>query len=135
MDQFEQNSGLMAHSDLTISRVGSLTAIINRIEEAVETETAAIRTDMNFDLKASNARKSRCLYELNRAMKNLAVEDLVDEHKEGLLRLRGKLERNEAALLAHLSAVSEVANLMKSAIQHAETDGTYSAGEFGWAKS
>lgn len=135
MDQFEQNSGLMAHSDLTISRVGSLTAIINRIEEAVETETAAIRTDMNFDLKASNARKSRCLYELNRAMKNLAVEDLVDEHKEGLLRLRGKLERNEAALLAHLSAVSEVANLMKSAIQHAEADGTYSAGEFGWAKS
>lgn len=135
MDQFEQNSGLMAHSDLTISRVGSLTAIINRIEEAVETETAAIRTDMNFDLKASNARKSRCLYELNRAMKNLAVEDLVDEHKEGLLRLRGKLERNEVALLAHLSAVSEVANLMKSAIQHAEADGTYSAGEFGWAKS
>ncbi|MCG7504699.1 hypothetical protein [Mesorhizobium retamae] len=135
MDQFEQNSGLMAHSDLTISRVGSLTAIINRIEEAVETETAAIRTDMNFDLKASNARKSRCLYELNRAMKNLTVEDLVDEHKEGLLRLRGKLERNEAALLAHLSAVSEVANLMKSAIQHAEADGTYSAGEFGWAKS
>lgn len=135
MDQLEHNSGLMAHSDLTISRVGSLTAIINRIEEAVETETAAIRTDMNFDLKASNARKSRCLYELNRAIKNIAAEELVDEHKEGLLRLRGKLERNEAALLAHLSAVSEVANLMKNAIQHAEADGTYSAGEFGWAKS
>ncbi|WP_054312468.1 hypothetical protein [Mesorhizobium sp. 1M-11] len=135
MDQLEHNSGRMAHSDLTISRVGSLTAIINRIEEAVETETAAIRTDMNFDLKASNARKSRCLYELNRAVKNITVEELVDEHKEGLLRLRGKLERNEAALLAHLSAVSEVANLMKNAIQHAEADGTYSAGEFGWAKS
>lgn len=135
MDQLEQNSGLMAPSDLTLSRVGSLTAIINRIEEAVETETAAIRIDMNFDLKASNARKSRCLYELNRAVKNLAAEDLIDEHKEGLLRLRGKLERNEAALLAHLSAVSEVANLMKNAIQHAETDGTYSASEFGWTKS
>ncbi|WP_144379159.1 hypothetical protein [Mesorhizobium amorphae] len=90
---------------------------------------------MNFDLRASNARKSRCLYELNRAIKNITAEDLVDEHKEGLLRLRGKLERNEAALLAHLSAVSEVANLMKNAIQHAEADGTYSAGEFGWAKS
>lgn len=135
MDQLEHNSGLMAHSDLTISRVGSLTAIINRIEEAVETETAAVRTDMNFDLKASNARKSRCLYELNRAIKNITADELVEEHKEGLLRLRGKLERNEAALLAHLSAVSEVANLMRNAIQHAETDGTYSAGEFGWAKS
>lgn len=135
MDHSEHTSGLVAHSDLNVSRTGSLTAIINRIEEAVETETAAIRTDMNFDLKASNARKSRCLYELNRVMKTVTPDELASEHRDGLLRLRGKLERNEAALLAHLSAVSEVANLMKNAIQYAEADGTYSAGEFGWARS
>ena len=40
-----------------------------RIEQAVDEETASIRTDMNYDLKASNARKSRYLYELSRAMK------------------------------------------------------------------
>ena len=135
MDHSEHTSGLVAPSVLNVSWIGSLNAIINRIEEAVETETAAIRTDVNFDLKASNARKSRCLYELNRVMKTVTPEELASEHQEGLLRLRGKLERNEAALLAHLSAVSEVANLMKSAIQYAETDGTYSAGEFGWARS
>ncbi|MDR7034673.1 hypothetical protein [Mesorhizobium sp. BE184] len=114
-------------------RPGNLAAIMGRIEEAVEDETAGIRTTTGFDLKASNARKSRYLYELNRAMKGVNQADFLQEHREGLLRLRHKLARNEAAILAHLNAVSEVANLMRDAIQNAETDGTYSAGEFGRA--
>jgi hypothetical protein len=95
----------------------------------------AIISRASFDIKASNARKSRCLYELNRAMKGIGHADMLSEHREGLLRLRKKLARNEAAIQAHLSAVSEVANLLKNAIQNAEADGTYSAGEFGWARS
>ena len=47
------------------------------------------------------------------------------------MRLRDKLATNEAAILAHLNAVNEVATLMQNAIQRSETDGTYSAGEFG----
>ena len=116
------------------ARPGNLAAIIGRIEEAVDDETAGIRAGSSFDLKASNARKSRCLYELNRAMKSIGQAELLSEHREGLTRLRQKLARNEAAILAHLSAVTEVANLMKNAIQNAEADGTYSAGEFGWAR-
>lgn len=114
------------------ARPGNLAAIIGRIEEAVEDETAGIRAGGSFDLKASNARKSRCLYELNRAMKSIGQAELLGEHREDLTRLRQKLARNEAAILSHLSAVAEVANLMKNAIQNAEADGTYSAGEFGW---
>ena len=113
---------------------GNLAAIIGRIEEAVEDETVGIRAGGSFDLRASNARKSRCLYELNRAIKSIGQAELLGEHREGLARLRQKLARNEAAILAHLSAVTEVANLMKNAIQNAEADGTYSAGEFGWAR-
>jgi hypothetical protein len=113
---------------------GNLAAIIGRIEEAVEEETAGIRANSSFDLKASNAKKSRCLYELNRAMKSIGQAELLAEHRDGLTRLRQKLARNEAAILAHLSAVAEVANLLKNAIQHAEADGTYSANEFGWAR-
>jgi hypothetical protein len=116
------------------ARPGNLAAIIGRIEEAVDDETAGIRAGSSFDLKASNARKSRCLYELNRAMKSIGHAELLAEHRDGLTRLRQKLARNEAAILAHLSAVAEVANLMKNAIQNAEADGTYSAGEFGWAR-
>lgn len=118
-----------------VATSGNLAAIIGRIEEAVEEETAAIRTDTSFDLKASNARKSRCLYELNRAMKGMGQAEFAEQHREGLARLRQTLTRNEAAILAHLSAVTEVANLLKNAIQQAEADGTYSAGEFGWARS
>jgi hypothetical protein len=117
------------------ARPGNLAAIIGRIEEAVEEETAGIRTDTGYDLKASNARKSRYLYELTRAMKGGAEVEFLEQHREGLLRLRQKLAKNEAAILAHLSAVNEVASLLKNAIQRSEADGTYSAGEFGWAKA
>jgi hypothetical protein len=110
--------------------VGSITAIIDRIEEAIETETSSIKSDPAFDIKASNARKSRYLYELNRAMKGMAQRDFVEIHREGIVRLKAKLVANEAAILAHLSAVTEVAAIIQSAIERAETDGTYSTTAF-----
>jgi hypothetical protein len=116
------------------SRPGNFSALIGRIEEAVEEETAAIRTDLGFDIKSSNARKSRYLYELTRAMKGIGETEFLAEHRDGIKRLREKLATNEAAIRAHLNAVSEVASLMQNAIQRAEADGTYSAGEFGWAR-
>lgn len=117
------------------ARSGNLAAIIGRIEEAVDEETAGIRSGLSYDLKASNARKSRYLYELTRAMKGANEIEFLEQHREGLLRLRQKLARNEAAILAHLNAVNEVATLLKSAIQRADADGTYSAGEFGYARA
>lgn len=113
------------------ARPASLASIINRIEEAVDEETASIKTDMNFDLKASNARKSRCLYELSKATKGIDAHRLIAEQRDAIVRLRDKLARNEAAIRAHLSAVNEVASLIQGAIQRAEADGTYSEGEFG----
>lgn len=107
---------------------GSLLALIGRLEEAVEAETKAIR-DPGFDIDASNARKSRHLYELNRALKGDAVPG--PEHREAILRLRAKLAANEAAVAAHLNAVSEVASLIQNVIHNAETDGTYSSAAFG----
>jgi hypothetical protein len=109
----------------------NLSAIIGRIEETVDAETASIRTDVRFDIKASNLRKSRYLYELNRAVSNLGNITLGDEHRSDIIRLREKLTANEAAILAHLNAVTEVATLMQEAIQRAEADGTYTASEFG----
>ena len=117
------------------ARPGNLAAIIGRIEEAVEEETIGIRSGTDYDLKASNARKSRYLYELTRALKGANEVEFLEQHREGLARLRQKLARNEAAILAHLNAVNEVATLLKNAIQRAEADGTYSAGEFGYART
>ena len=110
----------------------SLSTIIDRIEEAVEAETVGLRTDRQFDVQASNARKSRYLYELTRAMKRMGQADFAAEHRDGISRLRDKLSRNEAAIRAHLNAVTEVATLMQEAIRNSEADGTYSAGAFGY---
>lgn len=115
----------------SVMRPSSLMAIIGRIEEAVDEETAAIHTDLGFDLKASNVRKSRYLYELTRAIKSVSEHDLGEEHRTGMMRLRQKLERNEIVIRAHLDAVGEVASLIQAAIQTAEADGTYSSHEFG----
>src|SRR5690606_29263460 len=113
------------------SALMTLTATIARIDETIDTETRSIRTDVRFDIKASNARKSRYLYELSRAIAGLGGNVLQDEQKSAIIRLREKLAANETAILAHLNAVGEVATLMQDAIQRAEADGTYSASEFG----
>ena len=113
---------------------GNLGALIGRIAEAVEEETASIRTDFRFAIKASNAKKCRYLYELTRALKGAGQGDVPAEHRDGLIRLRDRLADNEAVIRAHLNAVNEVATLMQNVIQHAENDGTYSAGEFGYAR-
>lgn len=110
--------------------VAGVLAIIDRLETAIDEETVAIRTDMGFDIAASNARKSRHLYDLSRAMKTQDASALPRSAEEALSRLRGKLAVNQAAIEAHLSAVKEVAGLMQDAIQHAEADGTYSASAF-----
>jgi hypothetical protein len=124
-----------SEAPIPFARPGNLAAIIGRIEEAVEEETAGLKNDTGYDLKASNARKSRYLYELTRAMKGANEIEFLEEHRDSLARLRQKLAKNEAAILAHLNAVNEVATLLKNAIQRAEADGTYSAGEFGWARA
>ena len=134
--QFSGDMSLPATVDsVPVARIGSLATIIDRVEKAIEEETAAIRADPRFDIKASNARKSRHLYELTRAMKGVGASELGPDQRDGILRLRGKLVENETVLRAHLEAVSEVAGLIRGAIQRSEADGTYSAGEFGRAHS
>lgn len=129
-----QSAGSLAlrevQPEAVAARPGNLIAILERIEKAIEEETAAIRSEPRFDIKASNARKSRHLYELARAMKGVGATDLVADQKEGITRLRKKLVENEVVLKAHLSAVGEVAGLIQDAIERAEADGTYSAGQF-----
>lgn len=112
----------------------SLSILIGRIDEAVQQETHSLRNDRDFDIGASNARKSRFLYELNRAVKAIDPSDLTPAHRAALLSLRETLTRNEATIRAHLEAVNEVATLMRDAIRTAEADGTYSAGAFGYGE-
>lgn len=128
-----QNLAIRSTPEQAVSAV-NLGSLIGRIEEAITEETASIRTDVNFDIKSSNVRKSRYLYELTRALKGAGEGMVPAEHRDGLIRLRDRLADNEAAIRAHLSAVNEVATLMKDVIQKSENDGTYSASEFGYGR-
>ncbi|MFN3766659.1 MAG: hypothetical protein ACK4R3_13935, partial [Aliihoeflea sp.] len=70
------------------SKPADLGTILARIEDAIETETAGIRTDMNFDIAASNARKSRHLYDLTRAIRGQDDAALIASFRPQIERLR-----------------------------------------------
>jgi hypothetical protein len=99
---------------------------IHRLEDLIDEETAALRDHKAIDLKDFNNRKNQALYELSRASR--LVEDLcrTPEVKERLQTLRDKLEENRCMLKIHIEAAREVLTIMTDAIQHAESDGTYS---------
>lgn len=106
---------------------GSLAVIVERIIEAVDEETASLRAGARFDIPASNARKSRHLYDLNRALKAVSPALLGPDDRARVVRMRAQLAANEMAIRAHIAAVGEIAALVQSAILRFETDGTYSA--------
>lgn len=104
----------------------SLERAIERLEEVVDEETAALRSRAAIDLRDFNNRKSQGLLELNRALRGLdgAARDKAVPGR--LARLRAKLEVNRTVLETHLVAVREVATVLADAIRDAESDGTYS---------
>lgn len=108
-----------------------LGGVLGRLEEVLERENAAIGTDAGFDIKSSNDRKSRCLYELNMVVHSLGGQGLSDAYSERLQRVRGLLETNSVRVKAHLEAVRGVTDLINDAVRASEADGTYSLEQFG----
>lgn len=99
--------------------------VIRRIEEYLEQETAALDKAPNFDLKASNDRKSQGLVDLNQAMRRLKPADIDEDLNLRLQAFRAKLDVNLRKIRLHLDAVKEIAGMLSDAIQNAESDGTY----------
>lgn len=112
-------------------KLAAIMTMLERIEQAIDEETTAIRTDVTFDLTASNERKSRHLYDLARLLKSQGDNLAFLEGSTDLIhRLQEKLKINQATIAAHLEAVTEVAAMIQTAIQTSETDGTYCATQF-----
>jgi hypothetical protein len=99
---------------------------IERLEEAVEQETAALKSRTRIDLREFNDRKSQGLLELTRAMRHMEGMQPEPALMTRLAALRAKLEINSATLKLHLDAVREVSAVMADAMREAESDGTYS---------
>jgi hypothetical protein len=100
---------------------------IQRLEEIVEQETAALRSRRAVDLKDFNDRKSQALLDMTRALRQIQAGAKPAAHvMDRLGELRVKLEVNRRVLQMHLEAVREVSATLADAIREADSDGTYS---------
>ncbi|TCL75651.1 hypothetical protein [Rhizobium sp. BK251] len=113
-----------------ISNDYRIKSVLGRLEMIIDNENDRIGRDPQFDLKVSNAHKSRCLYELSMLFKDTDPQELAETHIDQLHGLKKKLALNARRVEAHLEAVRAVADLLKSAAQEADADGTYSQEQF-----
>lgn len=113
----------VAH-DINAAR-GLVIAVIQRIESCLDEEIAALDKAPNFDLKASNDRKSQGLVDLSQAMRRLKPADVDENLNLQLQAFRAKLAVNLRKICLHLDAVKEITAMLSQAIQSAESDGTY----------
>ena len=107
------------------SQQASLKAVITRLGAFVENETAEIRSNRQFDFQASSEKKSRLLFELNKASRGCDFSTLDRSVIDQLAHLKKALASNEAQIKAHLSAIREVSDLMVDILKNEEANGTY----------
>lgn len=105
---------------------------IERVSQALDLETEALKNRDSVDVEELNNRKSQGLLELSRIGRRLDGAELDPRAVEMLSELRRKLEENRSVLKLHLEAVQEISQILTDAIRDEESDGTYSIryGEF-----
>jgi hypothetical protein len=113
-----------------ISNDYRIKTVLGRLEMIIDNENSRIGRDAEFDLKVSNAHKSRCLYELTMLFRDTDPAELALVHIEQLHGLKKKLVLNKRRVEAHLEAVRAVTEILKNAMQDADADGTYSQEQF-----
>jgi hypothetical protein len=113
-----------------VSNEYRIKSVLGRLEMIIDNENTRIGNDPQFDLKVSNAHKSRCLYELSMLSRDTDPAELAAAHLDQLHGLKKKLVLNARRVEAHLEAVRAVADLLKNAVQDADADGTYSQEQF-----
>ena len=101
-----------------------LTKTLDRLEETIDAETAALLARDLSAMDEFNRRKSQSLLEITRMIRTVKIEPAQVERFEGL---RAKLEVNQNILERYMRAVQEISNIVSTAIESANSDGTYSA--------
>lgn len=120
----EENS---AEPEAPSGAARAMWSVLDRLEQALDHETAELMALRSADFNRLNEIKSRLLLDASRAMR--AMRDEVGDGRliARLSTLRLKLEHNRLAIGMHLDAVREIASAMTSTLIDAESDGTYSA--------
>ncbi len=108
------------------SSLASFNAIVDRVEQVIESETTALTQNRRIDLSVLHRQKRQGLLELSRIMRTIAGTGADAEAGRRLAQLAGKLETNRVVLDRQLRAVREVADIISLSMQASESDGTYS---------
>ena len=111
--------------DQALNPVDSVRTILARLHAFLEQETQQINSSPNFDFQVSSERKSRLLFELNRASRSLDPTTPDPHLIADLQKLQVVLRENEMRIKAHLNAVREISNYMVGVLKKEEADGTY----------
>ena len=108
------------------SSLASFRAIVDHVEQVVESETEALMQNRRIDLSVLHRQKRQGLIELSRIMRTIQGTGADAEAGRRLAQLAGKLETNRIVLDRQLRAVREVADIISLSLQASESDGTYS---------
>jgi hypothetical protein len=113
-----------ASSDVRIQNV------LGRLEMILDNENTRIGVDPSFDLKTSNAHKSRCLYELTMIHRDASPDEISPAFVSQTRHIKTKLMTNSQKVNAHMEACRSVVDLLKAAVQDADADGIYTEQQF-----
>jgi hypothetical protein len=111
----------------------SISKIISGLLTCMREETIALRDNQRYDLPGSNARKSRLLYELNRAAGGIGASEYSLELSGQLKALRAELAANALLVKGHATALREISEMMIGLVRKDEADGTYVKQRRGYA--
>ena len=111
-----------------------LRTVLGRLELIIDNENERLGKDSKFDIKTSNAHKSRCLYELTMLCRDTKPGEFPNGFAVHMKFLKEKLLLNARKLEAHLNAVRTVTDILRSAVQEHEGDGTYTQEQFRYSE-
>jgi hypothetical protein len=111
----------------------SISKIVSGLLICIREETIALRDNTRYDLPGSNARKSRLLYELNRAVLGISAPEHAPELSKQLKTLRAELAANALLVKSHVTALQEISEMMINLVRKDEADGTYIKQRRGYA--
>ena len=108
-----------------------LLTMVRRLEQVVDAETAALAENRVIDLAVYTRKKSQILLEVTRLTKMMKLPSADAELHNGLQSLKHSLDVNRSTLDLHLRAASQLTEVISDAVKAAESDGTYSASDYG----
>jgi hypothetical protein len=99
---------------------------IERLENLLEKETAALKSFKPVDFEDFSLRKSHALLELSKAYRSPSTQ-ISQAVTARLNDLQVRLTENCLLLEQHLAAMREIVGIMVRSAEMAESDGTYSS--------